>query len=133
MADFERLHAQLTTKPVLDFEYNRVPCTITKMHTDGLNGPVSWFLGYALVDSPKFINVDIDDVCVHGGVTFDKPAGNHTHVIGFDCAHYDDYTGMDFAGTSFDQHHWTLDEVKEEAIRMVQSYLDLEAKELSNE
>ncbi len=54
-------------------------------------------LGYVILPKETFDLVDVDDIEVHGGITYSEITDNYPikfnkeyHIIGFDCGHYGD-------------------------------------------
>ena len=60
-------------------------CSIVKQECAGLT---DWYCGY--VRFKHDLQIDVDEVEVHGGVTFFERYDNGTVVYGFDCNHMGD-------------------------------------------
>jgi len=80
----------------LEFEHMGIQCEINRVHAP--DGPKGEYLfgghlcGYVKLPSENFMTEDeINDLDVHGGITFNKNTSNG-HWVGFDCAHCYDIT-----------------------------------------
>lgn len=100
---------------VLEWEKNGVKYEAIKAEAGALPsiGEWWWYNGYCTL---PVILPDVNDVDVHGGVTYTKDNGDGTMTYGFDCAHvYDDEN----------PNSQDLEWIKAEAERMAASILDL--------
>ncbi len=67
------------------FQYREHECEIVKNHTGHL-------CGYVIFDIDELENIDVSNVVVHGGITFQRTdKDKHQVEVGFDCAHVWDY------------------------------------------
>ena len=67
---------------------------------------------------------EIEEISVHGGVTFNGTKEN-THVIGWDYAHCCDYVGY---LPNSDGKKWTTSEIKEEVFKVIDQLEELRNK-----
>lgn len=80
--------------------------------------------GHPLEKSPHWSDSDLSIALleVHGGITFGPEPAEGGHIVGFDTAHYTDYTPLTGTG-----RRWTLDEVIAETNRMAEQIAEGQA------
>ena len=71
---------------LIEFEYKEIPCVLKRNLLGAL-------CGYCKIPSYIGININENDIYVHGGVTYIGKWDEYD-VFGFDCAHSGDYTPL---------------------------------------
>lgn len=101
------------------------------LHKDTYRGFNYWIISYgthpcAYVEIPKNHSyfkksyMDIEDIEVHGGLTFSSDKLlllDNSWFIGWDYAHYGDYVG--FFGINDEEKKWTTEEINEECKNVI--------------
>lgn len=83
------------------------------------HGYIGHLCGY--VEVPKGLNVDIDEIECHGGITFNDSWSEfptNGHYIGFDCMHAGDWNplsakeGLTYSNDEYRDSEYVLNEIK---------------------
>lgn len=130
--DEEKLIAKARAKYVgdepdyLNFKYKGTKCEIKR------NSAMLFLCGYASFIPYHCYNVayyrnNLENIDVHGGVTYFEVSPGGTITIGFDCAHINDLipTFSIQAGEKEGEEYRTIDFVKKEIRRMVDQIIKI--------
>ena len=83
---YEVVIKMLQEKNYLEFKYKGFKCTIVR------HDYFSHLCGYVTIPDEKRKNIKYENVEVHGGVTFQGVNSDGQYTIGFDCAHFRDFS-----------------------------------------
>lgn len=72
--------------------------------------PLGYYCGYIRIPASHILAAEperIDnELYVHGGITYMKKIDDGSYIVGFDCAHYQDYVPyLDLAATDFETYN----------------------------